>query len=247
MHDTKTSVNPYEQPDARWGAASTILWTILMVAIWQGLIASWVAYRAQAMGISIDTEGWLSNPDLAADLMNAVVVGGICCILMVFGVVWLKKDSRMWAYLPFAKVSPIEFLKWLGLATLVVLVSGMLSRAFGLEESKDMNQVLTGMQSAFMMYVAIVLAAPIAEELIFRGFVISGFERLKIVDAASIAVALSAFMWALLHVQYHAHEMFQLFLLGLVLGFARLKTKSILTPMLIHLVNNLVAVLTVAM
>ena len=60
-------------------------------------------------------------------------------------------------------------------------------------------------------------------------------------------MALSAFMWALLHVQYHAHEMFQLFLLGLVLGFARLKTKSILTPMLIHLVNNLVAVLTVAM
>ena len=247
MNEDLTRPPTHPVHDVRWNAAMTIAWTALIILVWQGLIALWVSSRAKAAGIVPDTADWMANAVLAGDLMKAVAVGGAMCVLMIVAVIRLKKGSQLSLYLPFKKVAPLEFFKWLGLSLLVVLLVGNVFQYFGFEESKSMDGIMSQMRALPLMYVSVVLVAPIAEELLFRGFVISGLERLKLPDSPSLAVGISAFLWAMLHLQYHAHEMFQIFLLGVVLGFARLKTRSLVTPVVIHVVNNLAALLIVIM
>ena len=230
--------------DARWNGWLTIAWASLVVIVSQMLIGSAVVeYHARALGIKPDVDNLAPFADA---LMQGVALGGLVGILMIVGIVRLKKDSQIKAYLPFAPVPLLDILKWLAIATAVTVGSGLIFQSLGFEESSEMSGVMNNVHSLPMMYLAVVLAAPIFEELLCRGFVISGLERLSLPDAGAIAVALSSFLWAMLHVQYHAHEMFQVFLLGIVLGFARLKTKSLVTPIVIHVVNNVAALIALS-
>ncbi|MGL4768167.1 MAG: CPBP family intramembrane glutamic endopeptidase [Formosimonas sp.] len=227
--------------DARWSPLWTVALAALVVVVAQLMVGKWVLdWHAHALGVALTEE----NLGLFADaLMQGVVLGGAVGVALIFGLIRLKKGAQVSAYLPLKAVSLKELLFWLGLALLVVVGAGGLFQMLDLEKSSQMDGVLNQAQSSVMLYVAVILAAPIFEELLCRGFIISGLERLNWPDAASFAVAISAFFWAMLHLQYHAHEMFQIFLLGVVLGFSRLKTQSLITPLLIHVLNNALAVL----
>ncbi|WP_373295078.1 CPBP family glutamic-type intramembrane protease [Formosimonas limnophila] len=50
-----------------------------------------------------------------------------------------------------------------------------------------------------------------------------------------------------MHARCNAHEMFQVFLLGVVLGFDRLKTNFLITQILMHVVNNLMATVLISL
>jgi len=51
----------------------------------------------------------------------------------------------------------------------------------------------------------------------------------------------TSLLWAMLHMQYELAYVAVIFVVGLVFGYARLKTNSILTPLMMHFVMNLVA------
>ena len=157
-------IRPSTHPvnDVRWNAAMTIVWTALIILVWQGLIALWVSSRAKATGIVPDSADWMANAALAGDLMKAVAVGGVMCVLMIVAVIRLKKGSQLSLYLPFKKVAPLEFFKWLGLSLLVVLLVGNVFKYFGFEESKSMDGVMSQMRALPLMYVSVVLVAPSA-------------------------------------------------------------------------------------
>jgi len=61
------------------------------------------------------------------------------------------------------------------------------------------------------------------------------------------AIGLTAFFWAILHVQYGVYEIATIFLLGIVLGIMRFKTGSLWSPLLMHAFFNLIATLQVAL
>jgi len=92
--------------------------------------------------------------------------------------------------------------------------------------------------------IAVVVFAPAFEETFFRGFLFAGLRQSPIGTAG--AVALTAAMWTLLHIQYEASGMSIIFFLGIVLGIVRYKTGSLWTVILIHALWNLFAVLGAA-
>ena len=59
-------------------------------------------------------------------------------------------------------------------------------------------------------------------------------------------VLLTSAIWSLLHVGYSPFELAVIFAYGIVLGYSRSRTGSLLTPTLIHAAINLVATLQVA-
>ena len=83
------------------------------------------------------------------------------------------------------------------------------------------------------------LLPAVCEELIFRGIILRGLRGLGKVPA----VLLSAAAFSLVHMSpmQTVHQ----FLLGVVLAIVALETRSILAPMLIHFVNNLLALILV--
>jgi len=79
----------------------------------------------------------------------------------------------------------------------------------------------------------LVIIAPIAEELYFRGYLLN---RLNNKFNTIIAVLLPSFLFALLHV-----ELLGAFIFAALLSLIYLKTKSIYGPIIIHMSNNFLA------
>jgi membrane protease YdiL (CAAX protease family) len=82
---------------------------------------------------------------------------------------------------------------------------------------------------------------PIAEELVFRGFLYDLFNR-RFKFKVPVTIAATAVLWALLHVQYTPAVLAVLAVDGVLLGLARYQSKSILPPILMHVVWNLYAI-----
>ena len=94
------------------------------------------------------------------------------------------------------------------------------------------------------LWLAVIVAAPLGEEFVFRGFLFRGLERSR--AGATGAVLLSALGWALLHIQYDLYGMGTIFVAGLLLGLARLKTRSLYVPIMMHATWSLIATIEAA-
>ncbi len=101
------------------------------------------------------------------------------------------------------------------------------------EQSK--NAPLTTYSTLF----AAVIIAPFCEEIFFRGFVFAGLRRGM---PLGWAIVFSALIFAVAHADIGSFAV--LFIIGLALAFLRWRTRSIWPGMLLHMLNNGLAALT---
>ena len=90
-----------------------------------------------------------------------------------------------------------------------------------------------------MLWLSLIVFTPIFEETLFRGFLFEGFRHSRI--GVIGAVILTAFLWAISHVQYDTYGIAQIFVLGIVLGIVRFKTGSLWSTISMHALINLIA------
>ena len=123
----------------------------------------------------------------------------------------------------------------------VIIASGFVVdfalRAFGIEPAPQeiINNILSEDSLgvlAFMVFFG-VLAAPIVEELIFRGFLQSA---VRITCDKLQTVLTSGFVFALIH--WNAHVFLQIFILGLLLAYLFEITGSLVAPITVHICHN---------
>lgn len=93
--------------------------------------------------------------------------------------------------------------------------------------------------SMWWLGAAVVVAAPAVEETLFRGFLLPGLAASRLGGAG--AVVLTALLWAAIHLQYDLFDMSAIVVLGLLFGAARLRTRSLWTPFVLHMAVNLAA------
>ena len=96
-----------------------------------------------------------------------------------------------------------------------------------------------------LLYIAIVVAAPLFEEVFFRGFMFRGFVHSAIGPVGTVLI--TSAIWAVIHSQYDVYDMTGIFLFGILLAIAQLCTKSLYIPISMHALNNLLAMLSVAL
>lgn len=126
------------------------------------------------------------------------------------------------------------------LSQLILLVSqstGILN-IDNLESYEQLISSIIGQSPTWLILLTIGIVAPIAEELLFRGLVFHMFNRHMNVKIALIIQGLlfGAFHMNLVQGVYAS-------VLGIVLGMAYLLTGSLWIPILMHIVNNSVALL----
>ncbi|MDP6264729.1 MAG: CPBP family intramembrane metalloprotease, partial [Pseudomonadales bacterium] len=107
-----------------------------------------------------------------------------------------------------------------------------------------MSAVYTSTESLWFLWLALIVAAPLFEELFFRGFLISGLKSSFVRPVG--AVLISSALWAAIHLQYDLYGMLTVFVIGLMLGMARIKTDSVLLTVGMHSFMNLVATIETA-
>ena len=90
--------------------------------------------------------------------------------------------------------------------------------------------------SLWKLWLVMAITPAICEELLFRGLIFSGLRRY----GAWPAIVISSLLFALAHASIY--RLLPTFCLGLLLGYVVLRTGSIYCSMLIHALNNGVAV-----
>ena len=95
-----------------------------------------------------------------------------------------------------------------------------------------------------LFFLAVVVVAPITEEIAFRGFLFRGLSATWL-GVGGTLVATSA-AWAAMHVQYDWLTLAQIFLIGLVLGWLRWASGSTLLTIILHMLANLTATIQAA-
>ena len=90
---------------------------------------------------------------------------------------------------------------------------------------------------------AIIVVAPIGEEVVFRGFLYRG---LALPGREMLAIAFIALVWTLLHIQYDVVGMIQVFAIGLMFGWFRWASGSTALTITMHVLINLEAMIETA-
>jgi membrane protease YdiL (CAAX protease family) len=89
----------------------------------------------------------------------------------------------------------------------------------------------------WLAFLVIVLIAPIAEEVLFRGFVYGGLAPSAIGPVG--AILFSTIVWTALHTQYPWPVLVQVFMYGLVFGAMRWQSGSLWPSLIAHCLFNL--------
>ena len=181
----------------------------------------------------------------AGYLATALLVSNIGCTLVILLLVAMRKGATVAGYLALRWPGWRALLTWVVVAAVVVAVLDVITNVLGREIVAEwwLDVYATVKEPLFIGF-ATVVAAPLFEEAFFRGFLFSGLSRSKL--GATGTVLVTAALWALIHVQYGAYEIAQIFVLGLLLGAARHRTNSLIVPFAIHAAINLTANIQVA-
>lgn len=152
-----------------------------------------------------------------------------------------KSQSR-WCTLGVRRFDFESIGRWLLLLALFLAGQILTVRLLNVEQG-EFIQMLAGSRHLPLALV-VVLAAPLLEELLFRGYLFSAWRHSRL--GLSGTLLLTSGLFTLMHWgQYHWVQLSFVFLLALILGLARERTGSVLLPILLHLLNNFVSAIVV--
>ena len=234
---------------AVWGLRGTLIWGLIIAV---AFVVTQVVVMGLYIGIHYKDASSLEYKSLMLGLQyNGTVVSLVTlasllvCGPLIWGIVKLKKNSNLKHYLGLKWVGVRTLAFWLVVIICLLVASDLLTGLLGKSIVPDfMETAYKSAESRWLLWLALVIAAPVFEELYFRGFLISGFSSTFVGPIG--AVVITAALWAVIHVQYDLYGVLTIFIMGLLLGVARLRTGSVLLTIAIHSFANLVATIETA-
>jgi membrane protease YdiL (CAAX protease family) len=126
-------------------------------------------------------------------------------------------------------------LPWLAAFGVLVALQAWLEPVLGIPPAEPWGARYPAAERALRV-LGIVLVAPVAEELIFRGALFTQLARTRLGPLGAVVVTAVAF--AALHVQYGVSEVALILVDGVFYGSARALTGSSLVSLLCHMLGN---------
>ena len=240
MNDSEGPVLPPPDSPGPWGFWATIGFFVLgSVAVIVAAIAFTVAYLALTGQLGAPPSAEALKSDGLFFALSAFVTLPFAALLAA-GFAWLRRGYPTRDYLALRRAPTRQTLKWVGIALLLMACSDGLTSALGRPVVPPVLVDLYETPGApIPLLIAVVLLAPVCEELVFRGFVFDGLGRSRLGPCG--AVILTSVVWAAMHTQYDLYGFVTVFAVGILLGLARHRTGSVFPAILIHCVNNVVA------
>lgn len=178
----------------------------------------------------------LNGIALWANCLGAVLIGILC-------IFWLKRTpllgdivfcwKKNWSWISIVWLLVLGLLLQLLLHFVLTALYLLPALSSWMAEYLEVTEYLE-MGSSFRAFLYTVLAAPVVEELLFRGVVL-GYLRRGFSDRTSVLV--SALLFAIIHFNWIQGG--YAFLLGILLGHLCLRTKSLWMSIFLHMFINL--------
>ena len=216
-----------------WGIVGSLGWGVLAFVVSQGVAIGvliwWAGGLAYLSGVRYGGPVLALSTLIANPLLVAILVG----------VVRLRRCSPA-EYLALTPFRAGEF--WIGLIATFLL--GGVIYLIGWLAGQDLvtpfqiESYTTTPRGPWLaaLFVAVVIAAPLGEEVLFRGFLYRGLVRAH--GFPYVAVPVIAVIWTVLHIQYDWFGLAQVFCLGLVFGWLRWCTGSMTLTFALHALVN---------
>ncbi len=112
----------------------------------------------------------------------------------------------------------------------------------GFEVSSNPFMFIDGAWEIAAVFISIVIIAPFIEEIFFRGYLFKLFEW-KLGNYQ--AIMLTAILFAAIH--FNIHSFLPILIMGMIMGWARSRSGSIVPSLVLHMSNNLMALLLVVL
>jgi len=239
------NVVPVNSASATWLLTGTILWGI-------GVASAFIVLQiAVTLFLVLRGRADVSPSQLASLLQSAqndgfvlavnTIVTAAVCVPLILGIAALKRQSRIKDYFALEPVPLRALAWWLGSLIVFIALSDALTALLGKPVVPAfMRATYASSHPGWLFWLALVVAAPLFEETFFRGFLYKGFAASALGPVAAIAI--TAGLWAAIHLQYDFYGMVSIFFLGLFLGAARSLSESLVVPVLLHAASNVVAI-----
>lgn len=220
-----------------WGYFATFGWALLAY-----LIASVVSF---VLLILWDPTTFRIDLGLGDAMKNAqyvsltTIVTNTIWVAFLVVVAWIARATAK-DYLALTWPSRQEVT--VGLVSLVILLPALDALALLMGQPIIPSFVIDVYKSAqtqgsmLLLWLAIVIAAPVAEEIIFRGFLFRGWVRPA--QRPMLGILIITILFTIIHIQYNWFGMLQVFMLGLLLTWTRWRSGSTLLPMTMHVIAN---------
>jgi membrane protease YdiL (CAAX protease family) len=238
---------PQASPPKPWGLLATIAWGVAGFCIW---------FAAQFAVILCYV---MTHPETAdAAVMKEMATNGflLALVTIVAGPAWIAVTAiaarwRGWRvadYLALVAPRRSEFAFGFVCMAALLIAFDVLTYATGRDVVPafmlESYKTARASGSLVLFFIAVVIIGPVTEEIVFRGFLFRGLNA-SFLGLAGTLIATSI-AWALMHVQYDALIIAQIFLIGLLLGWLRWASGSTLLTITLHVLANFVATIQAA-
>ena len=224
------------KPNAIWSPAKTVAWFGAIFAV-DFLVQSSIVVLATVFAVA--HSGGKSDVGL---LVNSMIHDGqvfisaalASAVLVITSITVLthRKSGSVFRYLAIRPISFISGISWLLVGLLFSVVQIAIFTLCGLPSSDFWHGIYLSAWLKPFLFVVMVIAAPAAEEVMYRGFLFRGLLATRL--GAPGAVVITSLAWATAHMQYNLWERGAIFTLGLLLGTLRQNRHSLTIPFLIH-------------
>jgi membrane protease YdiL (CAAX protease family) len=219
---------------------------LALYSVFQILVATVFVSLAKAEHPELDLEVYARSLSSNGSCIGVMaVVSGLICTPLTLWFTKLRKNISVRDYIGFKEPLKREWVQWL------LILAAFLFLSDGVSLLLHQPIVPPFMVDAYktasflpILLFAIVVVAPIFEEIFFRGFLFQGIRYSRLGPIGAIGI--TSVVWAVIHLQYDIYGMATVFALGLLFGIARLKTDSIHLLMVMHSFVGLVATLETA-
>ncbi len=150
----------------------------------------------------------------------------------------------------FSKVSVKTIVIWSVLLLTVYFIFTLVYGALGILPISTANESvakMTKLQKLIFVFIFSVFVAPFFEEVVFRGYLFNWLKRLHV--RTTIIVISTAFFWTIMHFLLGMDFNFPIFVyfltMGALLCISRIRTSSLLTPLILHSVYNTASVIII--
>ena len=173
----------------------------------------------------------------------SIIIG--CVLLVAVSALLIRvRGGNVRKYLA---LQPFSWSVGIGMLVLLLMfMIGSQALTYLLNESPlvFVDPLYQSVSSVWLLIFAMVIVAPIYEELIFRGLLWSAIaEQFSNVANAEhrgaiVASLVTSVIFAVIHLQYGIYEIGTIVVLALIFCYARIKSGSLVLPMLLHIINN---------
>ena len=173
----------------------------------------------------------------------SIMIG--CVLLVAISALVIRvRGGNLKQYLALRPFSLAVGMGMIGLLLIFMIGSQALTYMLDKSPLAFVDPLYQSVSSVWLLIFAMVIVAPIYEELIFRGILWSAIAEQFTSPpdteyrGAIVASLVTSLIFAVIHLQYGIYEISTIVVLALLFCYARIKSGSLILPILLHIINN---------